>query len=313
MSAAVDEGGWIAIDDEPAAAMPEWARVGLKRRPEVRIGEEGIALVSSRRCSLARWSEVFGVAVLEPSRDADEARAYVLVPRRAPRPPWFEVTLDMLPDDVAREGLQGLARAVRERSQHWGYRSVRVERPRMTADELYARLLAEQAVPGAVEVPIGRGPFERESTWMKGVWAIVASGGGLLMGGYAGAIAGAIFIEALGSAAAIGGLASGAAVGAIGAAALVLKPAKGATGRVLALAPDGCVIGFRERVRALPWSDIMRFQDGYIPETGRPALVVVGSHGDVLGRVDEAWFSKPIELIVAVAEAYRKRASVVAG
>jgi hypothetical protein len=83
--------------------------------------------------------------------------------------------------------------------------------------------------------------------------------------------------------------------------------------RVLVLAPDGCVVGLPSGPRAFSWPEVARFEAGAQPMPqkplgpARPCLDVYLQGGECAGRIDGAWFAEPLELIVAVAEAYRVR------
>jgi hypothetical protein len=82
---------------------------------------------------------------------------------------------------------------------------------------------------------------------------------------------------------------------------------------VLALAPDGLVIGLPNGVRAYPWTAIGRFlvevRRVFVRGRARndPHLVVHGEDGRLIGALHGEWFDRPLELIIAVAEAYRSR------
>jgi hypothetical protein len=132
---------------------------------------------------------------------------------------------------------------------------------------------------------------------------------GAFGGAYAGAILQAIFVTNPALAFAAGVVVSSAAGGA---GMLYLVRDKKGKGRVLALAPDGVVIGLPSGVRAYAWTAIGAFRgeervlaDG----SGRsfPHLVVMGHDGREIGAIHEAWFDRPLTLMIEVAESYRAR------
>lgn len=79
--------------------------------------------------------------------------------------------------------------------------------------------------------------------------------------------------------------------------------------RVLVLAPDGCVVGFRSGVRVLAWPEIGRFRVAPSPVTYEDALVVTDAAGNVLGDIEASWLDAPLPLVAQVAEAYRQAAA----
>ncbi len=279
-------GEWIPFDDASRVDAPEWTRAlpsGLT------LADEGVALVDGSTVSIARWSDVLGAVVVD-------AKLYVLVPRHAPHAPWFECS----PKEVTGDRtLDATARAIESRVRTSGYRSAPVPRELVAPEELLARLRARVEVPGAVEVPIGPGPEGRKSQRLE------------LLGKTAGIVGATGYFGVMVS------IEVGAAIGAglllcAGAVALFdrLRP-RYAPPRVLALAPDGCVIGLPGGARAFGWSEIAAFEaSDYVfdfERAAQPCLVVRGSDREPLGRIDADWFTRPLPLIVAVAEAYRAR------
>lgn len=305
-------GGWIAIDDVPEAELPEWARQGTGDR--VVLSEQGIAHVMGGRGSVARWSDVLGVAV-------DEGDAYVLVPRQAPSPPWFVITREMLPPEAREDGVQGLVRAVEARRGQAGYRDAQTVRKPVRIGELERRIRAREEIPGAVEVPT-RLQIVPWSAAKAGVALATLFVGGFLIP------FGLVFVVALAAtprggdpgplltcffyAAFLGGI-----VGSV----LVMKRiwkrmdaralADTPKPRMLVMTPDGCMLALEGGARAFSWAEVGSFEWSGDPSTqekaGRSWLVVDAPDGSALGAIDGAWFGAPLPLIVAVANAYRAR------
>jgi hypothetical protein len=98
---------------------------------------------------------------------------------------------------------------------------------------------------------------------------------------------------------ALGGGVLGAALGAAGGLALT----RGLRGRVLVLAPDGAVVGFSTGIEVVAWASVGAF----VARQGQ--LGVLDAQGAVRGVIDATWFTRPLALIVAVAETYRRRFS----
>lgn len=287
------------IDERERAGAP--GRVDTRVRFDVRGLE---ATIAGREVS-ARWEQVFGVALVP---EVDPRRAFVLVPRRPPEAPWIEIVPKDLPDELRAEGLEGLARRVRERMSQRGYRSGGPTRPLLEPAALMQRVLAREEVPGALEVPVGPGP----GGWWRRFLDVFAGGSaGGLAGLYAGAFTGSPLV-------ALAVAAAGATVGAGVPIALSSSfeslRARRRRPRVLVLAPDGCVVGLPSGPEVFAWPNVARFSAEEHPPPGRasplrPCLAVHLSDGRVAGTIDAAWFAEPLALIVAVAEAYRGRAS----
>lgn len=133
------------------------------------------------------------------------------------------------------------------------------------------------------------------------------------MGAMGGLYGGGILMALLSSHPAIA-LLSGLITGGVAGAATmyhVTRDEKG-TGRVLALAPDGVVIGLPEGVNVFPWHGLGAFRaEPRVAPGGShqsfPHLIVVDAHGEEVGAIDETWFGRPLAIIVEVAEAYRSR------
>ncbi|MEM1416193.1 MAG: hypothetical protein AAGH15_14900 [Myxococcota bacterium] len=249
----------------------------------------------------ARWDQVLGVALLP---EEAPKKAYLLLPRKPPAPPWIEVTPKELPDgfDASPEGLRRFARNVRERSVHRGYRGG-ARRPLLAPPALMDRILKRQEVPGALEVPVGVGPG---GWWRRSLDLLAGGSAGGLFGLYAGMLTGS-GLMALGVAAA--GAAAGASVPLAASNGLGFKR-RNKRPRVLVLAPDGCVVGLPSGPRAYDWPSIGAFRAGEHVLPGRApraCLEVELEGGAIAGRIDAAWFGDPLPLIVSVAEAYRLR------
>ena len=293
---------WVEEEERVPAnvspnATPAPPLLGLALDAEgVRWGEPG-------REARARWSQVFGVVLHPPEAPK---RAFVLVPRRPPAPPWFAVREADLPAGW-EGGLEALAGRVRERLGQRGYRDGGAQRPLLDRETLLKRVLARGEVPGALEVPVAAGPG---GWWRRSLDLVAAGSAGGLAGLYAGAFTGSALL-------AIGVALAGATVGAAVPVFLTSKwratRSRHRRPRVLVLAPDGCVVGLPTGPEAFGWGDLARFGVGEAPPPGkpsappRPCLEVVRADGSVAGRIDAAWFAEPLSLIASVAEAYRAR------
>jgi len=306
-------GGWIAVDDVPEAELPEWGRQG--RGDRVVLGEQGIAHVVGERGSVARWGEVLGVAEAEGD-------AHVLVPRRAPSPPWFVVTREMLPAELRADGIQGLVRAVEARRGQAGYRDAQTVRQPVSIAELERHTRAREEIPGAVEVPtrLQIVPWNAAKagvalgTLFVGVFlvpftlAFVMAFALVPRGGEPGPAFTCFFYAVF--------------LGGIVASVLVIKRiwkrmdektlSDTPKPRMLVMTPDGCMLALEGGARAFSWAEIGSFDWSGDPTTqekaGRSWLVVDAPDGSSLGAIDGAWFGAPLPLIVAVANAYRARA-----
>ena len=280
--------------------MEDWVTESAERPSQVglRLGPEVIEYSLSPAVGFrARWDQIFGIALLPP--DAPET-LFILVPRKPPAPPWFEVTESMLSPEDQQVGLVGLAARVQERAAQGSYRHRGPRRPAMAPAQLMERILARQEVPGALEIPVAAGPG---GWWRRSLDLFAAGSAGGLVGLYGGALTGS---AALALAVAAAGAVAGAAVPVFVAAnwrsvRRIRKP------RVLVLAPDGCVVGLPSGPRALAWKEIGAFSENADVATGRAQLQVTLANGAIAGALDAAWFGAPLPLIVAVAEAYRQR------
>lgn len=276
---------WLEHDEVERSALPAWARADAPARDghpyEIRIFGEGLRLSRGRRHSAVRWDEV-----LVPVRLDDPRRLLVAAARRPPRAPWFELGgLDVA--DIER-AVRGRLEAI----DHRGYRQRRRTVEPVPIDEVLTAVLAREPLPGAVEIPPAMPGVLRSG-------AIGATVGGGTLGFY-----GMLFGPT--------GMLAAAGVGVIGGGLLmggIELGRKRMAKRVLVLTPDGFVGGFDgENVRAIPWDRIGRFAAGVDPQ-GVDALEVLDADERPVARVTARYFGMPLDVIVAVAEAYRRRAS----
>ena len=78
--------------------------------------------------------------------------------------------------------------------------------------------------------------------------------------------------------------------------------------RILVLTPDGFVGGLDGGVvRAFLWPRVASFTNGR-DALGEPALEVRAVDGSLMSRTAARFFGEPLDVVVAVAEAYRRRA-----
>lgn len=276
---------WLEHDEVDVAALPAWASgssAPLDGQPfDVSVLSEGIVLRRGRIASAVRWDEM-----LVPIRLEAPPRLLISAPRRPPRAPWFE---------IAGRDVERIERALRARLEaldHHGYRERRRRRPTMPPDEVLSEVLARRPLPGAVEIPAAT-PSVLRSAALGGTVGGLTVGFYGLMVGTAGALIG-LGVGLLGGAAMMG---------------LVESIKKRTVGRVLVLTPDGFVGGLDgQSLRAVPWLRVSRFSTG-VDDQGRDALEVFGVEQELVARVAARWFGAPLDVIVAVAEAYRTRAS----
>lgn len=292
--------GWIELDGVAEDALPSWAKDG-RTGDRVAFLEAGLLVVEGGLATVARWSDVVSVV-------SHAGCVYVLVPRRPPHPPWIAVDGALVPD-----GVDAFLRRLEERRRSGGYRdAIRAQRQDLPLDELRRRVSAREAVPGALEVPstivLGR-------SYPGLGLAQFGSIAGASMAGLFASVALAVVADAP----ELAGLCTyaGLFLGIFGGALLARyvgqrwRAAKDATlprQRVLVLAPDGCIIGFRTGVQTLRWADVGRFEAARAQSSLELGLVVRGPEGGVLGEIDAAWLDAPLLLVVAVAEAYRDAA-----
>jgi hypothetical protein len=280
-----------------------------KRGDRVSLLEGGLLHVKDGRASFVRWSDVLGVV-------QHGGAVQLLVPRTPPAPPWLEVEPEMV--GGGPDALRTFVDRVQNRGGMavGGYRdALRTRRQNLAPQQLLGKVAAREAVPGALEVP---------STIMLGVsypglafTQVCIVGLGMVLGyvgftismlglrtGSDGSFA-MLFGYALLFACMLGGGYAAVLVG------RAWREAKNRTlprQRVLVLAPDGCIVGFRTGVRALAWSEVQSFGIDQDLETFDDALVVTGTDGKRLGDVAAGWLDAPLGLVVRVAEAYRQSA-----
>ncbi len=302
----------LSIDHVPEAELPAHVSDGrLGSGDRVSFLESGLLHVEGRRATLVPWQEVLGVV-------EHDGRAHVLAPRRPPREPWVAVTPAMVDD--APDAIASFAKRVRERSASGGYRdAVRQRRQGLSADELVDRVRNREAVPGALEVPstiyLGKLGHPLEGLALFG---IVAAGWGvgfvgifaiaLLMGAARMHSGAEVVLQLLGFAP-YAFLVLGAWVAVrVRRAWRAARQAELPRQRVLVLAPDGCIVGFRTGVRTLAWSEVGSFAIGRTEPNYDDGLIVRDADGTKLGEIDGGWLAVPLDVVVAVAETYRRAA-----
>lgn len=276
---------WLAHDEVPLDALPDWARGEgevLDGRPyDVLVRPEGLVLTRGKLATALRWDEV-----LVPIRLEDPRRLLIATARRPPHAPWLELG----GNDVAK--IERVLRARLDAVDHRTYRERRRTRAVMPPDEVLTQVLEHRPLPGAVEIPAASPSLMRSALTgasigggILGLYGFAFGTLGFLVAGTAGALTGA-------------GLLSGVEL---------LRRRDG--GRVLVLTPDGFVGGLDgTSVRAVPWFRVGRFAEG-VDDTGATALEVFGPANELIARVASRFFGRPLDVIVAVAEAYRRRAS----
>ncbi len=276
---------WLAHDEVEPAALPDWAQrdaAAMDGRPfKVRVFAEGVVLRRGRKASAVRWEEI-----LVPIALTDPGRLLLAAPRRPPRPPWFELA----GADV--DEIQKVVRTRLDAIEHRGYRDRRRRRDPLPPDEVLTQVLARRELPGAVEIPAATPSVMRSSLIGAAVGAAALGLYGLAFGPVGLLVAGGV-----------GALGGGGVVGGVE----LLR--KKTTGRVLVLTPDAFVGGLDgQSVRAVDWSRVSRFTEGFT-DHGAPALEVFGVDSTRLARTEARFFGASLDVIVAVAEAYRRRAT----
>jgi len=290
---------WIEHDDVRMGALPEWARAPgeLVEAPPYRVGikAQGLVLLRGRRASAVRWPEILAPIRV---REGGAQRLLIAAARRPPREPWF---------DLGGAELDAIERAVRHgvASQELGsYRAAQRTRAMLSPEQVLEAVLAHRPLIGAVEI---RTPVKGAVTNV--VWCGIGGGG---IFGYAGAVAAPMVgvVAPLLLVGAVGVL--GVAVGA-GVAGGYHYLARRRGERVLVLTPDCFVGGLDGRaIEAIVWSRVARFAAGSDP-FGAPALESYTVEGVCASRTLAAYFGEPLHVIVAIAEAYRRRASAALG
>ncbi|MBX3276148.1 MAG: hypothetical protein KF729_38200 [Sandaracinaceae bacterium] len=302
---------WIEIDAVPEAQLPPHL-VDRKHGDRVSVIEGGILHVRDGRATFAPFRDLYAVV-------SHGGRVYLLVPRRPPSPPWLEVDPTMFGADGAA-GMARFAERAREGGPDvgGGYRdAVRRHRQGLGHEELLRRVAAREPVPGMMEVP-STVRLNRSYPGLGMVQALAVIGGGFA--GYAAIIA--LAVAAGGgrdgeAALMLGtytlpflGLGGGAyAAHTIGRRWRAAADATAPRQRVLVLAPDGCVLGLRDGVRALTWGAVGRFTVARLEPEYEEGLVIHGAEGERVGEIDGGFLDAPLGLVVAVAEAYRDAAA----
>lgn len=265
------------------------------RTESLSLSSEG---VSQPKLGRVPWSDVMGAVCLDKGRNQ---RTYVLMRREPPQPPWFAVTPAMLKSSGLSCDLRELATTLNERVGQGGYRHTQQRATRMEADELFKMVMQREAIAESLEIGRGPGPRRRLSRLADAI-----------AGAAAGGMAGFMLTVFLHQLAWLPWAAGGLALLGGGFTQLSRTPrVKGGPARVLVMTPDGCVVGFPEGPRAFAWSDLGPFTIGASDPARRPrskdGLDVVDAQGKALGHIDRAWFRGRLEVIVALANAYRMR------
>ncbi len=303
---------WIDIDAVPERELPAHANDG-KSGDRVSFLDGGLLHVVDGRATFVRWTDVLGVI-------ARHGGVIVLVPRRPPAQPWIRIEAELLgggPDAAAT-----FVKRLEERGSGGGYRdAVRKRRQNLSLTEVRDRVAAREPVPGALEVP---------STLMLGVsYPWLGAVQFLVFCGFIGLA----YVLSIGVMVGVMVASGPGARANEGAAPLLMYPIlfgvivlgawvtikvgkvwrerKNRTlprQRVLVLAPDGCIIGFRTGVRVLAWPQIGQFRAAPSPATYEDALVVLDPDGKMLGDIEASWLDAPLPLVVSVAETYREAA-----
>jgi hypothetical protein len=274
---------WLEHDEVEPGALPAWAREGPAPKDggtyEVRICPEGLVLIRGRKASAIRWEDI-----LVPIHLDAPIRLLVSCARRPPRTPWFE---------IGGVDVGEIERAVTTRLdaiEHRGYRDRRRRLDPISADEVLTRVLERSPLPGAVEIPAATPSIVRSAALGATVGGATFALYGLLFGPLGALAAGGV--GALGGGAVMGG---------------IEQLRKRAAGRVLVLTPDAFVAGLDgASVRAVSWARVGRFSEG-ADDAGTNALEVFSKDHVLEARVAAHFFGAPLDVIVAVAEAYRKR------
>lgn len=290
---------WIEHDEVRLGALPDWARepgVVVEAPPyRVALQSEGLVLRRGSRASAVRWAEI-----LAPIRVGEDRaqRLLIAAARRPPREPWF---------DVGGDAIDAIERAVRHgvESQELGsYRVAQRPRALLAPEQVLDAVLAHRPLIGAVEI---RTPVKQALTNV--VWWGIGGGGifgyaGMLVSTMVGAVAPLLLMSAVG--------AVGAAVGS-GVAGSYHYLARRRGERVLVLTPDCFVGGLDGRaIEAIAWSRVARFAEGSDAH-GAPALESYTVEGVLASRTLASYFGEPLPVIIAIAEAYRRRASAALG
>lgn len=269
---------WLEHDGVRPDSLPAWARDG-EVVGGVELHRDGVVLSEGSDRAALPWSQILAVTRVDGA-------LYVCAARRPPRPPWFVVA-----DDVAAGRIE---RALEERrGARESYRGAAPERREaLSPDEVRRRVLLREDLPGAIEVPLGIPKPKALHHALIG--AVFGGGFGLQIGAEA---------ESW-PVAAVAALMTTAAFG--GGMHFALWRRWSKRPRVLVMTPDAFVAGLDGgQVRAHPWSAIVGFRRGV--HFGKDALAVIDGDGSLLARVEARLFGVPLDLLIALAEAYRER------
>lgn len=246
---------------------------------DVVLHRDGVVLSEGSARAALPWSGILAVTRVD-------GVLYVCAARRPPRPPWFVVS-----DEVAARRIE---RALEERrGAREGYRGAAHDRREtLSPEQVRRRVLARIDVPGAIEVPLGIPKPKALHHALIG--AIFGGGFGLQIGAETESWA-VVAVAALATTAAFGGGLH-----------FALWRRWSKRPRVLVMTPDAFVAGLDGgHVRAHPWRSIVRFRRGV--HFGKDALEVIDGDGSLLARVEARLFGVPLDLLIALAEAYRER------
>lgn len=271
---------WLAQDGVREDELEPWAREPAELLEDaVRIVARGIVVRSSSRWSAIPWEQVLAVA-------RADGQGFVLVPRRPPAPPWFVVS-PAIADRIAASV------AERRAARASGYRGSRARAPAPPPEEIRRRVLGRDDVPGAIEVPLGiprpslAGPSAVGGVFGATMALQVAVDWGVIAAGITGLAAALLFG---------GGLHF----------AMWRRYAR--RPRILVMTPDAYVAGLDgDAVRAIPWHRVAAFREASVAD--RPAIEVVDRDGDVVARTEARLFGIDRGVLIALAEAYRARAT----
>jgi hypothetical protein len=280
---------WLAHDEVPEGELPEWTREGGEALgSKLAVHREGIVHRGWRKATALPWTQVLTIVRLD-----HPARVLICAPRKPPRVPWIAVE-----GPEVSERLPAIYE--QRRSGLSGYRSgPRSQRDRLSPEEVLARVLRHEEIPGAVEVPYGADA--------------PSIGRSLLHGGAFGIAAVVSFAPALVavSATLAAVVVAGASVLGVGGHYGMHHLRHARRGRVLVMTPDAFVGGLDGgAVRAFGWEAIRSFRTKF-HET--ECLEVVGPDDRILARVPERFFGVELEVIVAIAESYGARVRMEAG
>lgn len=300
---------FLELDRVSEGSLPEYARDG-KSGDRASMLEAGLLHVEEGVATFARWSDVLAMRI-------HSGHLYVLVPRRSPSPPWIRLSPALF-GESGPEVLKSIQSRLESRLMGGGYRdAVRRQRQDLDTDELLWRVKNREQIPGVLEVP-STIKLGGSYPWMRaGQLAVFAAGSAfgyaLMFGGF---FVGAMLNDEIGTMFALFSyfaIFAGVLLGAFAASQLAKHwrarvDAGRPRQRVLVLAPDGCVVGFRTGVRALAWSRVGEFTSGPTQPDYEHGLIVRGLRGETLGDISAGWLDAPLELVVSIAETYREAA-----